>query len=956
MAGKQVKVKSAREKWQELLEGMGEEAARRFVEQVDVLAREDALEAQLQAKEKELQAQMKAKEEIIRAEVVAMEEALQKRNQELQERMAELTEREQTLAGCAQETAERSTPALEEAQPDLEERKRELELQMAELAKQNQAMEEREQRVGEREKKIEEREAAADQRSVAIDRREQEILERETNAENGFARQSRQVMEALRQRKQAIDAEVQAWEKEQARREKEQEDDLAALYGKRKEALEKELAQFHKQRTQEAEQEASKAREAAGREASQLREAAEKEARKLREAAEKEVSQLREAAEKEVSQLRETAEQEAAKTREAARREAVQLREAAEEMAVSQKSFWEAEKNRIQERSRELEEQQHSQEQKERELKREKWNLQIAQEDIKNDREWMEEQIEERVSRRAGEMQKACQQAKKDAEYYKKCLEASEESLEAYRDQDRESGGLTRQELLEKLAAAEAEMRALKKQRHPDLALHAQYKAKAKDYDDLLRRHEELQDRFSDLELQKSRWMLTVRQHDLAQQRLQAAEVERAALEASILRCQAEVERMTSLYDKAKNTQARKAPIEQPYFTLPERVASGMLTEVEWLDGIFEKCNDSGIRFNKRLLYAFHTALKTSGWSPLTVLAGVSGTGKSLLPLLYSRFGGIYFISMAVQPDWDSPQALFGYFNAIDNKYNPTTLIQSMVQFGTSEEALEKETNLSDYMLIVLLDEMNLAHVELYFSDMLSKLEQRRNSGENVMIDIDLGADAPKYQLELNDNILWVGTMNEDETTKSLSDKVLDRGNLISFPRPRSFVSKSKNVLEKEGPMLPKQIWDGWVGASVIGHPQFQARIEAYRSGLERINEQMGVAGRSLGHRVWQSIENYMGNHPHVIGAVTAEQVDDGICKAAMGEAFEEALAYKVMPKLRGIETEGITRERCIEPIREILFGEDGLAKGLEKDFKNAVENAYETFLWSSAEYLELEE
>ena len=71
---------------------------------------------------------------------------------------------------------------------------------------------------------------------------------------------------------------------------------------------------------------------------------------------------------------------------------------------------------------------------------------------------------------------------------------------------------------------------------------------------------------------------------------------------------------------------------------------------------------------------------------------------------------------------------------------------------------------------------------------------------------------------------------------------------------------------------------------------------------------------------------------------------------------FEEALVHKVMPKLRGIETDGDLEKKCINPIKEELFGKTGLAKGLEKDFKNALENPYETFLWCSAEYLDIEE
>ena len=167
-------------------------------------------------------------------------------------------------------------------------------------------------------------------------------------------------------------------------------------------------------------------------------------------------------------------------------------------------------------------------------------------------------------------------------------------------------------------------------------------------------------------------------------------------------------------------------------------------------------------------------------------------------------------MSMAVQPDWDSPQSLFGYFNSVDNRFNATTLIRAMVQFSHDAKQVAKKSNLSDSMFIVLLDEMNLAHVELYFSDMLSKLERRRNSDDEIDVEIDLGAGMPKYPLELNDNILWVGTMNEDETTKTLSDKVLDRGNLLSFPRPKEFISRAKANSVEAASMLPKHVWQGW--------------------------------------------------------------------------------------------------------------------------------------------------
>ena len=198
-----------------------------------------------------------------------------------------------------------------------------------------------------------------------------------------------------------------------------------------------------------------------------------------------------------------------------------------------------------------------------------------------------------------------------------------------------------------------------------------------------------------------------------------------------------------------------------------------------WLNGIWADCEESGFVFPPRLLKAFHTALKTSAWSPLTVLSGVSGTGKSALPRLYARFGGLLHHGVPVQPNWDSPQALFGYFNSIDNLYDATPLLRALVQMQAGEG------DLGDHLLLVLLDEMNLAHVELYFSDLLSKLETRRG-GEDVPLELSLGAGLDRFEVKLGSNVFWVGTMNEDETTKSLSDKVLDRGHLLASPAPRS--------------------------------------------------------------------------------------------------------------------------------------------------------------------------
>lgn len=109
----------------------------------------------------------------------------------------------------------------------------------------------------------------------------------------------------------------------------------------------------------------------------------------------------------------------------------------------------------------------------------------------------------------------------------------------------------------------------------------------------------------------------------------------------------------------------------------------------------------------------------------------MSGTGKSELPKLYSRFGGINFINVPVQPNWDSQESMLGYFNSISNSYEAQPMLNFLVQsreklITDSENSEDNYNGLEDTVSLVLLDEMNLAHVELYFADFLSKLEQRR--------------------------------------------------------------------------------------------------------------------------------------------------------------------------------------------------------------------------------------
>ena len=440
---------------------------------------------------------------------------------------------------------------------------------------------------------------------------------------------------------------------------------------------------------------------------------------------------------------------------------------------------------------------------------------------------------------------------------------------------------------------------------------------------------------------------------------LESANRKAAIYEGSAKEAEAELQRYRAAYESPTGAKARYEEIEKPFLKLvgteqPQK--DDALEELTWLKGIEDSCNNYGLHFNPRLLKAFHTALKTAEFSPLTVLAGVSGTGKSELPRLYSHFGGLFFNPVAVQPNWDSQESMLGFFNTIDNRFDAQPLLhflaQSQKEWSITENG-EGYPGLQTGVCLVLLDEMNLAHPELYFAEFLSKLELRRGmKGKPPQLPVKIGSGHDPFMLDLGRNVLWAGTMNQDETTKSLSDKVLDRSIVIHFPRPMELKRRKELAPLDEnnrGRILHRKTWQKWWSREI----EFtDDEIRPFKGFIEEMNNYLGVAGRAIGHRAWQSVEYYMSNYPDVRAAA-----DSTSKTKAMHDAFEDQLVQKVMPKLRGIDTRGKSKDECLDKIRQqLLDGIGGNRFNLTEDFDLACELGYGQFIWQSANYLKDEQ
>ena len=352
--------------------------------------------------------------------------------------------------------------------------------------------------------------------------------------------------------------------------------------------------------------------------------------------------------------------------------------------------------------------------------------------------------------------------------------------------------------------------------------------------------------------------------------------------------------------------QSAFASLKEGVFSIVEKKNSVNEDELDALATVADHMERSKFVVPERLLYAFHTSLKTSDMSSLTVMAGVSGTGKSAIPKLYSEAMGIHFQPLAVEPRWDSPKDLLGFFNYVTNRYEPTTLARALFQFqGLHSKDFTPDADMHDYMLMPMLDEMNLARIEYYFSEFLSKLEMRRlvapltqkNLGV-VALEIFQGFSAKgedgkmveesPIRLFANQNTLFVGTMNEDETTQSLSDKVIDRANVLYFGRPDRLQAKAGGAGHNM-PFTPirKATWDSWRKNANEGELKFASDT------LAALNRTLADFNRPFAHRTYQAMLSYIANYPVKSG----EDRDDVIKRA-----LADQIGMRIMPKLYGVD------------------------------------------------------
>jgi len=152
-------------------------------------------------------------------------------------------------------------------------------------------------------------------------------------------------------------------------------------------------------------------------------------------------------------------------------------------------------------------------------------------------------------------------------------------------------------------------------------------------------------------------------------------------------------------------------------------------------------------------------------------------------------------------------------------------------------------------------------------------------------------------------NVLFVGTMNEDESTQSLSDKVIDRASVVRFGRPeKTNPATIGGVKARPTNGLTFANWENWLRKPTDLGPH-ATEVDGW---IDQLNNALDRLGRPFAYRVDRAIRTYIANYPHWVGEWH---------KRAMADQVEQ----RIFPKLRGIEPEQGEAPQALRTIGSII-------------------------------------
>ncbi|MGE7887509.1 MrcB family domain-containing protein [Bacillus cereus] len=304
------------------------------------------------------------------------------------------------------------------------------------------------------------------------------------------------------------------------------------------------------------------------------------------------------------------------------------------------------------------------------------------------------------------------------------------------------------------------------------------------------------------------------------------------------------------------------------------------------IDHVSSYIQSKGFFYEKKDLINFYLSLKTK---PFVILSGISGTGKTKIVQWFAESLGAteengQFTLIPVRPDWSDSSDLLGYVN-LQGEFQERPLIKVL-------EAADANPNRPYF---VVLDEMNLARVEYYFSDFLSVIESRKWKDRKIVTSPVLPESITNKHITIPSNVYIIGTVNMDETTHPLSKKVLDRANTIEFNTVNlAYFNFLMDVEEKEAEIASSRSLETEYLHLKECFKENEDLVRNISTILIEINKILESVGAQVGYRIRDEICFYMAYNEQ--GKLLS---------------FDEALDYqiyqKILPRLAG--SDGRTEE-----------------------------------------------
>ena len=297
---------------------------------------------------------------------------------------------------------------------------------------------------------------------------------------------------------------------------------------------------------------------------------------------------------------------------------------------------------------------------------------------------------------------------------------------------------------------------------------------------------------------------------------------------------------------------------------------------LEELVEIFRNFAASKLRlyYSSEMIRLFLSALAST---KLVILQGISGTGKTSLAYAWGKFIRRDAIIASVQPSWRDRTELFGYFNEFTKKFNETDVLKKMYEAGYTDD-----------VYVTVLDEMNIARVEYYFAEMLSILEMPSRDEWIVELVPSTWDTDPKLliegKLKIPGNMWYIGTINNDDSTFAVTDKVYDRAMPIDINDKGTLFEP----IETDSMNINSSYLEGLFEKAKVEHPMSQEMSDKINELDDYVIKHFRIA---FGNRIVKHMKGFVSNYV-ACGGTEVNGVDYFIARKILRKFEQLNLAY----------------------------------------------------------------